>query len=568
MSETTETDATEKGFSELFEESMSREVNDGDTFTGTVVKIDGTEVYVDFGFKSEGVVPLEEFADKDGRTAVEVGDEVEVVVDRWESDGGMPRLSKRKADQLREHKRFARSLETGELIEAVVVEKVKGGLIVDVGENSPVRAFLPASQVDLRPQRDLEKFVGQKVEVRVINVSKSGVVVSRRLPLEEKREAMRKELLETLEVGRRYRGPVVGIIDRGVFVDIGGMEGYVPLSELAWGRLKDPREAVEMGQEVDVEVIRIEDNMRITLSRRRALPDPWLGASEKYPPGSVVRGKAVSVTDFGVFVELEPGLEGLVHVSELAWTRQVRHPKEVVSVGDVLEVRVLSVDEERRRLSLSLKQLEPSPWELFKEAHPPGTVVKGVVRNANDKGIFVEVAPEVVGLVRPRDISWKPVDDPSSVAAVGDEIEVVVLGVDVQREKVALGMKQLVEDPWKKALDTYEPRRSVVTGEVIEVMDAGVLVRLPEDVVGFIRASEFSTERVRDLAKLVGVGDEITAKVMGFDRARKRVNLSKRQLESEQEREKLNTYLSSQGGTTVTLGDLFGEQLKRVVEED
>lgn len=537
----------------------------GSVFKGSVVRVHKNDVFVDFGFKYEGVVPIEDFYNKKRELTVEVGDEVEIVLEDWSQNEGLPILSKRKADLRRESERLDEDLRTGGVVKARILGKVKGGFIADVGQEVEIRAFIPSSQIDIRPPKDTDRFVGETIEAKVISKSSSGYVLSRRALLEELRQMEREKTLASLEEGKSVRGRVVKIIDQGVFVDIGGVEGFVPLSELAWGRFRHPTEVVKQGSEIDALVIKIEGEDRITLSRRLLIPDPWLTAGERYSTGDVVSGKVVSTTDFGVFVELEPGVEGLVHSSELTWTKKFRHPKEVASLGTVVQVVVLGVDTEKRRISLSLRRIEQSPWEVFREQNPPGTVVRGVVENVTPKGVFIKVAEGLVGLVRPGDISWKGLVDPQDHFGVGDEVDVVVLGVDPKGEKISLGVKQLKEDPWKRALETLKPGSSVVSGRIVEIKDSGVLVELPGEVFGFIRSQDFSIDG-QDPAKIARVGDEVTAKVKGFDRERRQVSLSRSQYEAEEEKKKVSNFISSQGDVTVTLGDIFGDRLKELIK--
>jgi small subunit ribosomal protein S1 len=550
--------------SELYGEEMNIPTK-GSVFKGSVVRVHKNDVFVDFGFKYEGVVPIEDFYTKERELAVEVGDEVEIVLEDWSQEEGLPILSKRKADLKRESERLDEDLRTGGVVKARIVGRVKGGLIADVGREVEIRAFIPSSQIDIRPPKDIERLVGETIEAKVISKSASGYVLSRRVLLEEQRQVERQKTLASLEEGKSVRGRVVKIIDQGVFVDIGGVEGFVPLSELAWGRVRHPSEVVSQDAEIDAVVIKIEGEDRITLSRRLFLPDPWLTAGERYSTGDIVEGKVVSTTDFGVFVELEPGVEGLVHSSELTWTKKFRHPKEVVSTGTRVQAVVLGIDAEKRRISLSLRRIEQSPWEAFREQNPPGTVVRGVVENVTPKGVFVKVAEGLVGLVRPGDISWKGWVEPQDHFSVGDEVDVVVLGVDPKGERISLGVKQLKEDPWKRALETLKPNSSVVTGRIVEVKENGVLVELPGEVFGFIKSQDFALDG-QDPSKTAKVGDEVTAKVKGFDRERRQVSLSRSQYEAEEERKKVSNFISSQGDVSVTLGDVFGERLKELIK--
>lgn len=557
----------EKNFAELVDESMN--VPDkGKIFNATVVRVDKDDVFLDFGSKSEGVAAVQEFYNKEGELAIEVGDEVEVVIESWINEG-LPRLSKIKAGQIKENEILKDAYEKGELVKAQVQRKVKGGLIADVGQTIEIRAFIPGSQIDIRPQTDLDQFIGQTIEAKVIKLADKDVVLSRRAYLEEERAMQRKETLSKLEEGSTVSGKIVNIINQGVFVDIGGVEGFIPISELSWGRIAHPSNVVSNEDEITVSILKIEDDEKITLSLKETTSDPWGLVKDKYSPGTQVSGKAVSLTDFGVFVELEPGVEGLVHVSEITWTKRFKHPKEVVDQGSILETVVLDVNTENRRISLSLKQIEPSPWQLFKENHPDGTKVKGTIRNVTDRGIFVEVAENIVGLVRPDSISWEGRVNPEEHYEKGSEIEVVVLNVDEKNQRIGLGVKQLSTDPWEEALKKYKPHQSAATGKVKEVKEWGIVLELEDKLEGYIRANEYSDDKGQsDLTKLVNVGDEITALVTGLDKRKRQINLSKKKHDDWLEKQRVSDFMSSQGEPSVKLGDVLGSKLKSIPNDE
>lgn len=554
----------EKDFAEMVDESMA--VPDkGVAIKGIVVRIDQDDVFIDFGSKSEGAVSIKEFYNKKAELDINIGDEVEVVFDNWVSEG-LPRLSKIKADLVKENQAIQESFEQGKLVQAVIQQKVKGGLIADIGEKVSIRAFIPASQIDIVPRRDLDNLIGETLEAKIIKFNQGDVVLSRRAHLEEVREGLRQETLASIEVGKEVTGRVLNIINQGAFVDIGGVEGFIPVSEIAWGRVAHPEDVVSRDQQVTTKIIKIEENEKITLSLKETTPDPWESVKGKYMPWTNVRGKAVSLTDFGVFVELEPGVEGLVHISEITWTKKFRHPKEVIQPGTELEAVVLDVDAENRRISLSLKQIEQSPWEQFKETHPSGARIKGIIRNVTDKGIFVEVAENIVGLVRPDNISWKGRVNPEEESfEKGSEIEVVVLNVDDRNQRIALGTKQLGSDPWESAQKKYKSGETIITGKIKEVRDRGVTVELEDDIEGWIRANELSQDREnRDGPRNLSPGDEITALVTGFDKIKRQVNLSKRRHDDKLERERVSSFMSSQGEPSVKLGDVLKEKLKDI----
>lgn len=556
----------EKNFAELVDESMNAP-EQGKLLTGIVVHVDKEDVFIDFGSKTEGVAPTEEFFGKSGELEVKVGDEVEVLLERY--DHGLPRLSRRKAGMLQENKAIQQKFDSGELLEAIILQKVKGGFITDIGEKTEIRAFLPASQLDIRPQSDLDKFVGEKLKVRIIKFTDRDIVVSRRVFLEEERETLKKETLAKLEEGMEIQGKVVNIINQGAFIDLGGLEGFIPISEISWGRINHPSDVISADQEINTKIISIKNEEKVTLSIKAVTPDPWDSVSQRYQSGNKVEGKVGSLMDFGAFIQLEPGIEGLVHVSEITWTKSFRHPKEVMQTGNVVEAIVIDVNPDNRRISLSLKQIEPSPWQLFKKENPPKSVLKGTIRNVTDRGIFVEVAENIVGLVRPDNISWAGRVDPEESYKKGDEIDVVVLNVDEKSERVGLGIKQLSGDPWENAQKKYKQGKSAVTGKVKEVKDRGVVVELDDNIEGYIRANELGQDKDdTDALKKINVGDEITAQVVGFDRRNRQVNLSVKRHTQKLEKERVSDFNSSQAEPSATLGDLLGDKLKTISTDE
>jgi small subunit ribosomal protein S1 len=557
----------EKNFSELLEQSINLP-DRGQVFKGKVVRVDEEDVFIDFGFKSEGIAPIGEFYAKTGTAKVNVGDEVEVALEKWTGEDGVPILSKKRADLLKESKRLEQTYSDGKLISVRIIDKVKGGLIADVGEEIEIRAFLPASQIDIRPQVNLDQFMGKTLEAKIIKLSNDGIVLSRRTHLEEQREILRAEVLSTLKEGKTVSGMVVKIIDQGVFVDLGGVEGFIPISELSWGRVKHPNDVASLNEEIKVKVLKIEEDGKISLGLKQTKPDPWTFAEKRYKPGIKAMGKVVSTMDFGVFVELEPGIEGLVHVSEIAWTKRFRHPKEIVNIGSRVEVVVLDVDVDRRRIALSLRRIERSPWEIFKEKNPQGTRIKGKIKNVADTGIFVEVEEDLVGLIRPSDISWKDSVNLKEGFKIADEIYVVVLGVDEKNQRIGLGVKQLTKDPWEDALESYKPKETALTGRVTSIKEMGIIIELENGMEGFIKASEFAQERAKDISKLIKIGDEITAQVIGFEKRKRQINLSKRRYDKRLEKERVSSFLLSQGESSVKLGDLLGEKLKSLIKEE
>ena len=556
-----------KSFAELLEENLNvqDDTEKAKVVSGTVVRIDKDVVFIDLGYKSEGIVPIEEFSAKGGSPEVEVGSEVEILLET--SKSGIPKVSKKKADFAKEKDFINNCFINGEKIEASVLNRVKGGFLCDIGKNSEFKAFLPGSQVDLHNNNNNnDNLIGQTIEAKIIQHDNNGIVISRRRLQEEEREKKRKETIQTLNVGALVNGEVVKIIERGVLVELGGVTGFIPISELSWGRINTPDEAVNVGDILDLKIINIEnEGERVTLSLKQTLADPWANVGEKYKPSTKVSGKVVSTKDFGVFVQLEPGIEGLVHVSELTWTKSFRHPKEIVDVDSPVEVIVLEVKPAEKRMSLSLRQIEPSPWQIFKDNNPKNTVLKGIIKNINEHGIFVEVAEELVGLVRPENISWKGKVNPTEVydsSQLNQEIETMVLNVDTKNRRIALGIKQLTDDPWETMRNKYKAGESTIKGTVTEVAPNALIVQLENDIEGFYKASDLNLEPNQEPTQIYKIGDEVEGLLVGFNKNRKQFNLSIKRLEKKVERDRVSDFVSSQGETSAKLGDLFGDQLK------
>ena len=559
------TDSNEKSFEELLDESMESRLSEpenGEIAKGRVIRIDSDAVFIDLGFKFECIVPINQFLNKNGEYEVSVGSEIEVLVER--PNPNTVRASKQKADQLREKKAIEEKFKNKEPVATRILNRVKGGFNCDIGQGSPFKVFLPGSQIALRPVADFDEMVGQTIETRIIQNNDNGIVVSRRVILEEEREEKRKETLATISEGQTVSGNVVKIIDPGAFVDIGGIEGFVPIGELSWGRVRHPGDVLKEGQDVQVRILKLEiENGKITLGVKQTTEDPWETIQQRYDVGGRVKGKVVFAAEFGVFVELEPGIEGLVHVSELSWVKNFRHPSEVVSIGSEIEVAVLGVKPKERRISLSLKQIQENPWDEFKRNNPPNTRLSGTIRNVTELGVFVEVAPEMVGLVRPENLRWEGEVSPLEVFSsedVGKEIELVILNVIPRQRKIGLGIKQLTPDPWNKVLRDYKVNETVVTSEIEEILDSGVTVTLADNVRGFYAIREFQDDELsRESLK---VGDEISGLVTGFNKPKHQVNLSRRRLEKKQEKDTMKDFVSSQQESSSKLGDILNEKLK------
>ncbi|MEK7783752.1 MAG: 30S ribosomal protein S1, partial [Candidatus Binatota bacterium] len=533
-------------FQTLFEESM-RSVKPGGVVKGRVVGITATHVMIDVGYKSEGQIPLQEFLDRDGKVQVKVGDDVDVFFDssEGEDENGDIILSRERAENIKIWEEIEKAYREGTGVEGVILAKVKGGFHVDMG----VPGFLPGSHVDVRPTRNLDKFVGKRDRFAILkyNRTRGNVVVSRRVLLEKERESLKKEILKVLEEGVILEGTVKNITSYGAFVDLGGIDGILHISDMSWGRINHPSELVKVGDHVKVAVLKFDaERERISLGMKQITPDPWTSVRESYPVGARIRGKVLSLMDYGAFVELEKGIEGLIHISEMSWTKKISHPSNIVQVGETVEVMVLNVDPNHRRISLGLKQALPNPWEQVKEKYPQGSVINGPVRNVTDFGIFVGVEEGIDGLVHVSDLHWtKKIKHPSELYKKGDVVDAKVLGVDVQNERFSLGIKQLATDPWKLIAERY-PVGSKVKGEVTSVPDFGVFVRLEEGVEGLIHVSQLSTERVDKPSALFKAGDPVDAEVINVDPHERKIGLSIRALKKTEERQEMEKYLKKE----------------------
>jgi small subunit ribosomal protein S1 len=474
-----------------------------------------------------------------------VGDEVDVFFDSSEEENGAIVLSRQRAENIKVWEDIEKAYREGSGVEGVILAKVKGGFKVDVG----VPGFLPGSHVDVRPTRNLDKFVGARDRFAILkyNRPRGNVVVSRRVLLEKERDVLKKEILKVLEEGVILEGTVKNITSYGAFVDLGGIDGILHISDMSWGRINHPSEVVKVGDRIKVAVLRFDaERERISLGMKQISPDPWGAVAEKYPLGARVRGKVLSLMDYGAFVELEQGVEGLIHISEMSWTKKISHPSKVVQVGETVEVMILNVDPNHRRISLGLKQVLPNPWDQVKEKYPVGSVIQGPVRNVTDFGVFVGVEEGIDGLVHISDLHWtKKVKHPSELYKKGDTVEAKVLGVDVQNERFSLGIKQLTADPWKVIAERY-PVGSKIKGEVTSVPDFGVFVRLEEGVEGLIHVSQLSTERVDKPSSLFKGGNSVEAEVIHVDPQERKIGLSIRALKKTEERQEMENYLKKE----------------------
>ncbi|MGK9235007.1 30S ribosomal protein S1 [Inquilinus limosus] len=560
--------STEKeSFAALLEESLGQsESFEGTVVKGRVVSIDNDMVLIDVGLKSEGRVALKEFAVPGQPATLAAGDTVEVFIERMEDKNGEAVLSREKAKREEAWTALEKSFTDQLRVTGVIFGKVKGGFTVDL--NGAV-AFLPGSQVDIRPVRDISPLMGtpQPFQILKMDRSRGNIVVSRRAVLEESRAEARSELVANLKEGQVLEGVVKNITDYGAFVDLGGVDGLLHVTDIAWRRINHPSEALQIGQAVKVQVVRFNpETQRISLGMKQLEADPWEGVVAKYPAGARFRGRVTNITDYGAFVELEPGIEGLVHVSEMSWTKKNVHPGKIVSTSQEVEVMVLDVDPVKRRISLGLKQCLPNPWEVFAEKYPAGTELEGEVKNITEFGLFVGLPGEIDGMVHLSDIAWdRPGEEAIQDFKKGDQVKVKVLDVDVEKERISLGMKQLTEDTFEKATAGGGLRKGeVVTGTVTEVNDGGVEVSVGDGLVGFIRKSDLSRDRSEQRPDRFAVGDKVDAKVMQVDRAARKVQLSIKAKEVDEEKQAMAEYGSSDSGAS--LGDILGAALRKARE--
>lgn len=553
-----------ESFAELLEQSINQtQLRPGALLTAQIVEIRSDVVIVNAGLKSEGVIPIEQFQNESGQIDISVGDDVEVALDAVEDGFGETRLSREKAVRARSWNSLEKAFEAGEVVTGYISGKVKGGFTVDIEE---VRAFLPGSLVDVRPVRDTAYLEGKELEFKVIKLDRkrNNVVVSRRAVVEEEYSQEREELLEKLQEGIVVKGIVKNLTDYGAFVDLGGIDGLLHITDMAWKRVKHPSEVVNVGDEIDVKVLKFDrERNRVSLGLKQLGDDPWTSIARRYPVGTRLFGKVTNLADYGSFVEIEEGVEGLVHVSEMDWTNKNVNPGKVVQIGDEVEVMVLDIDEERRRISLGMKQCVPNPWDEFAATHQKGDKISGKIKSITDFGIFVGLDGGIDGLVHLSDIAW----DLHGEEAVrnykkGDEVEAVVLSVDPERERISLGVKQLDQDPFSLFLGEH-PKGTMTKGKIIEVDAKGARVDLGNGIEGYLRASELSRERVEDARTALNEGDEIESRVIGVDRKSRMVNLSVKAKEIHEEREAISDYSKNEDGGGATLGDLLKEQLKK-----
>lgn len=546
-------------FMEMYEDNL-KILEEGEIVKGEIIKIGKEYVYVDIGYKSEGQITINEFKDNSGDVNIKIGDIVDVLVERKDEDDGIVHLSKEKAEKIRVWDKIKEIYEKDGVIKGKIISRVKGGMSVDIG----VPAFLPGSQIDLKPVKDFDALVGTEHNFKILkyNRRRNNIVLSRRAILEKERNALREKTLQKLKVGAVMEGKVKNITDYGLFIDLGGIDGLLHITDMSWGRVTHPSQMYRVGDKITVKVLSFDiENEKVALGLKQLTPDPWINADEKYPVGTKVKGKVVSLTDYGAFVELEEGVEGLIHVSEMSWTRKIKHPSQVVNVGDMMEVMVLNIDASKKRISLGLKQVEPNPWDIIEEKYPVGTIIEGRIKNITEFGLFIGIDEGIDGLVHISDISWtKRIKHPSEVYKKGQKVQAIVLNIDKENERFSLGIKQLMPDPWDRVEEKYSVG-SRVTGTITNITDFGIFLELEEGIEGLIHISEIPRKKDTKLSSLYNIDDVIEAKVINVSKEQKKIGLSIKKLEESNEKEIFKNYLRSQKEATSNLGELLKEGL-------
>ena len=558
-------DGEYKELLDLYDQSL-RTLAEGEVVKGRVLRVGQSEVIVDIGYKSEGIIDLEEFIGPDGKPHVSVGDSIDVLLEKTENKDGYVVLSKEKAEKMKIWEEVERAYADGRPITGVVKERIKGGLAVDIG----VRAFLPGSLVDIRPVRNLDALKGKELQMRVIKVNRKrgNIVLSRKAVLEEENAHKKRRTLDGLTEGKVVRGTVKNITEYGAFIDLGGIDGLLHKTDMSWGRINHPSELFNVGDEVEVVVLKFDpEKERVSLGYKQRTADPWENVDEKYPRESRVHGKVVSLTDYGAFIELEAGVEGLIHVSEMSWTKRVKHPSKVLAVGDTIEAVVLDVDRTARRLSLGLRQTEPNPWQTIGERYQEGDRIVGKVRNLTDFGAFIEVEEGIDGLVHISDMSWtRRLKHPSEMLKKGDEVEAVILKIDTENQRLSLGIKQLQPNIWEEFFKNHVIG-DMVTGRVVRLTDFGAFVEIQEGIEGLVHVSEIAEERIDKPADRLKLDDSVTAKIIKMDIAEQKIGLSIKAMHQDQSREDYRAYMRSQGSGGVNLGEAIGHAAGRRREE-
>lgn len=545
-------------FANLLNQAESTQVKEGSIVNGRVVRFTDDAVIVDIGHKSEGEIPKSEFILPDGSISVKEGDTVEVYLDSFEDNEGEMVLSRERAEMFRAWDRISDAYEKGEIVEGRVIARVKGGLSVDIG----VKAFLPGSQVDLRPVRNLDKLIGNKLSFKIIkfNKKRGNIVLSRRVLLEQDREKLRSETLSHLKEQAVLKGIVKNITDYGAFIDLGGIDGLLHITDMSWGRINHPSQMFEVGQEIEVKVLSYDESrQRVSLGYKQLQNDPWLTVGERYQVSARVKGTVVSLTDYGAFVEMEQGVEGLIHISEMSWSKRIKHPSKVVQVGDEVEVVILAIDTENRRISLGMKQIEPNPWDIVREKYQEGDVIRGKIRNITDFGIFVGIEDGIDGLIHISDISWtERINHPGDLFKKGDEVEAKILQIDAENERFSLGIKQLGEDPWLKSARDFAPGTKG-KGKVTKIVDFGAFVEIAPGIEGMIHISELSDDNVAKVEDVVKEGDEVEFVVLASDSEERKFSLSRKAVLRQLQGDELRQYIGQVAEPKTGLADAFAK---------
>ena len=554
-----------ENFAQLFEESLKTvEMDVGSIITGVVIDIDNEWVTVHAGLKSEGVIPRVQFLDDNGEFHLEIGDEVYVALEAIEDGNGETRLSREKARRAETWKALEGSFENSEVVRGAINGKVKGGFTVDI---QGIRAFLPGSLVDVRPVRDTAHLEGQTLDFKVIKLDqkRNNIVVSRRAVLEQANSAERESLLANLQEGATLKGVVKNLTDYGAFVDLGGVDGLLHITDMAWRRIKHPSEVVKVGDEIDVKVLKFDrETNRVSLGLKQLGSDPWVNIKARYPENARVKARVTNLTDYGCFAELEQGVEGLVHVSEMDWTNKNIHPSKVVQVGDEVEVMILEIDEDRRRISLGMKQCSENPWDAFASTHTKGERISGKIKSITDFGLFIGLDGNIDGLVHLSDISWHETGEEAVRAyKKGDDVTTVILSIDPERERISLGIKQLEDDPFNNFV-AINDKGSIVTGKVVEIDAKGALIELAADVQGTLKASEISRDKIEDARNVLKIGDSVEAKIINVDRKNRVIGLSVKSKDVQDEKEAIKALKEeSEAAPATTIGDLIKAQMER-----
>lgn len=547
-------------FAELFNDEQLNVANVGDVVQGTIIDLSDNFAVIDIGDKSESEIPLSEFKSEGEDVVVKIGDVFDVYVEKREAEGGL-RLSREKAIGIKVWEDIANIQEADGTIQGRIESRVKGGLSVDIG----VPAFLPYSQIDLRPVKDLDNMIGQTYDFKILkfNRKRNNVVISRRAILEAERLKLRQEMRSSLEEGSVVTGSITNITDYGVFIDLGGLDGLCHITDLSWGRVSHPSKLFKVGQEIEVKVLKYDkETDKVSLGVKQLKSDPWSTVEQKYPIGSRAVGKVVSITDYGVFAELEEGVEGLVHVSEMSWSKKTRHPSKIVSVGDEIEVSILNIDVDAKRISLGMKQLQPNPWDLVTENYPVGSIIEGKIKNITDFGIFIGIEEGIDGLIHVSDLSWtERIKHPSEKYSKGQTIQAVVLKIDRENERFSLGIKQLTPDPWQQTIERY-PVGALVAGKITNVTDFGIFVEVEEGIEGLVHVSEISKDKVNTPVGMYNVGDTLETKVISVSAKDRKIGLSIKAMSESSSEMKLEEYKKQQASSgPSTLGDLLKEEL-------